>query len=142
MMDMKKEWWEAQRACDDAIEAVEEVKTALKSASTWGTWDLIGGDFLSGLMKYRKMDRAKEAMEKAQDELKRLSKELNDIEIPLPDYELTGNTDRMFDLFFDNIYHDWKVRKRIQNNLEKMEELGDNLRVLRLRLDLANPFNE
>ena len=69
MKDRNTEIREAIEAGNRALEALDEAMGHLKTARGLGVWDMLGGGFLSSLLKHSKMDDAQQAMQYAQQEL-------------------------------------------------------------------------
>lgn len=57
-MDQLKELKEAKRAAEEVIARIDHALSSLESASSWGLWDLFGGDFFSSWMKRGKIQDA------------------------------------------------------------------------------------
>lgn len=111
--DLEKEKREAIEAGNRALCSLREAQKNLQSAKNWGIWDMLGGGFISTMAKHSKMDRAKQNMEQAKYDLKKFSKELNDVNM---NYHLelqTGDFLSFADWFFDGFFVDWMVQDRI-----------------------------
>lgn len=80
--DMRKEIAEAVTAADRALQSLEEAGMYLSKAAGWGVWDLLGGGMFGTFMKHSRMDDASRAMEAAKSHLRRLKRELLDVELP------------------------------------------------------------
>lgn len=111
--DLEKEKREAIEAGNRALCSLREAQKNLQSAKNWGIWDMLGGGFISTMAKHSKMDRAKQNMEQAKYDLKKFSKELDDVNM---NYHLelqTGDFLSFADWFFDGFFVDWMVQDRI-----------------------------
>lgn len=111
--DLEKEKREAIEAGKRALCSLREAQKNLQSAKNWGIWDMLGGGFISTMAKHSKMDRAKQNMEQAKYDLKKFSKELDDVNM---NYHLelqTGDFLSFADWFFDGFFVDWMVQDRI-----------------------------
>lgn len=111
--DLEKEKREAIEAGNRALCSLREARKNLQSAKNWGIWDMLGGGFISTMAKHSKMDRAKQNMEQAKYDLKKFSKELDDVNM---NYHLelqTGDFLSFADWFFDGFFVDWMVQDRI-----------------------------
>lgn len=80
---MSNEMKEAMDAEECALSSLRMVQEKLKSASTWGWCDILGGGFFATMIKHSKMEDAQRFMESAKTDLKRFQKELKDVNIPL-----------------------------------------------------------
>lgn len=113
VFDLEKEKREAIEAGNRALCSLREAQKNLQSAKNWGIWDMLGGGFISTMAKHSKMDRAKQNMEQAKYDLKKFSKELDDVNM---NYHLelqTGDFLSFADWFFDGFFVDWMVQDRI-----------------------------
>ncbi len=74
-----RELQEAIHAADDALYHLESARKCLQSAGNWGVLDLLGGGFISGMIKHGRMGDAEQEIEEAKQALQRFSKELQDV---------------------------------------------------------------
>ena len=81
--DMKRETQEAIDAGERALASLKAAQDELSSAKNWGIFDMLGGGFVSTLVKHNKMDNAKNYMEQAKYDLSAFSKELQDVNMTL-----------------------------------------------------------
>ena len=70
---------EAIAAADVALYHLGAAKKNLKSAGNWGLYDMIGGGFLSGLIKHGKIESAEEEIAAAKEALESFAEELKDV---------------------------------------------------------------
>ena len=70
---------EAIAAADVALYHLGAAKKYLKSAGNWGLYDMIGGGFLSGLIKHGKIESAEEEIAAAKEALESFAEELKDV---------------------------------------------------------------
>ena len=70
---------EAIAAADEALYHLNGAKKYLKSAGNWGIYDMIGGGFISGLIKHGKIESAEEEIEVAKEALETFAEELRDV---------------------------------------------------------------
>ena len=70
---------EAIFAGQRAYQAICEAESHLSSARGFGIWDMLGGGFVSGLLKHSQMDDAQRCVNQASMELQRFQKELSDL---------------------------------------------------------------
>ena len=76
-----KEIREAIQAGEAALSSLRNAQEKLNSAKNWGIWDIVGGGFMSSLIKHSRMDDAQEYMEEAGQNLRRFEKELQDVSL-------------------------------------------------------------
>ena len=67
--DFYKETQEAISAGERALSSLRNAQNELSSAKNWGLFDMLGGGFVSTLVKHGKMDNAKRYMEQAKYDL-------------------------------------------------------------------------
>ena len=127
----ERELTEAKKAADMALRALEEARDYLSSARNWGIADILGGGFLTTLIKRGKMDDAERCLMRARNAMNRLAKELAD----LPGARLEASDFLEFaDYFFDGAIADFLVQSRIKRTLEQTEEAMRRVRRVREQL--------
>ena len=133
---------EARMAGREALSALERAGEELHSAKNWGIWDMLGGGFLSTMVKHSKIDDASELMELAQSKLQRFQKELMDVQVPARFRVEIGNFLTFADFFFDGLIADWMVQSRIGEAQEQVEEAIRRVReALRILDDMEHAID-
>ena len=130
-----KELAEALEAGRSALATSDQIAEDLRSAEHWGTWDLVGGGMLFDFAKHDKLDRAQDAVEHLQSQLRRFRTELSDVTI---DADFQVNIDgflRVADYVFDGIFADWAVLNRIRQSQDRIEEVRGQIRGVLGRLE-------
>lgn len=119
-----KELDEALQAGETVLQEIDNVLKELDSASSLATWDLFSDSFFIDLMKYNKIDKAEKELTYLERALRNYKKELNDVDLQTSLYyeELT-QMNRVFDIFFDNIFSDWNTRDTIRKNISMLEDM-------------------
>ena len=93
-----------------------EALDLLGSAQSWSTWDTFGGGgILTDMMKYDKLDQVTVVLRQADLALGRFTRELADVRLGGVDAVNLDSMTQVFDVFFDNIFTDLRVRSRIQD---------------------------
>lgn len=110
-----KEPQEAIVAGEQALRALRSVRSELKSAANWGTFDMLGGGLLSTMAKHSKIDEAKSQAHRAQRYLRLFEEELADADARLHVSLEIGGFSKFADYFFDGLIADWIVQSKIQN---------------------------
>ena len=110
-----KELQEAIIAGEQALRALRSVRSELKSAANWGTFDMLGGGLLSTMAKHSKIDEAKSQAHRAQRHLRHFEEELADADERLQVSLEIGGFSKFADYFFDGLIADWIVQSKIQN---------------------------
>lgn len=133
-MDLQKELREAITAADRALEGLERARLSLKSARNWGIYDILGGGFISGMIKRSKMRDAGAEMEYARQELLHFRRELEDVDQLID----TGFTNFDFvafgDLFLDGLLFDLLAQGRINDARERVDRAIFEVRRIRRQL--------
>ncbi len=124
-----RELEEAITAGMDVRIGLSEVQRSLSSAHSWGTYDLLGGGAISTMIKHNKLDDARTKANRVQNLLLRFKRELQDVNITFDlDQELKlDDFTRFADLFFDNLFTDWSVQKRIKNAQHSTRSLSTRI---------------
>jgi hypothetical protein len=115
----RREIEEADAAGREAFAQLDEAVRLLEGARSWSTWDTFGGGgMLTDMVKYDRMDKAAATLREADARLRRLRRELADVDLSgVPDVRVDGLL-QTFDVWFDNIFSDWSVRSRITEALD------------------------
>jgi hypothetical protein len=109
----RKEIQEAIKAADNALHHLHVAKKRLNSAGTWGWFDILGGNFITGLVKHSKMSKAKREFDAARYALQQFSKELQDVSGY--DQLQIGDFLTFADFFFDGFIIDIMVQSKISD---------------------------
>ena len=133
---------EAVTAGDHARWALEEMASALDSASGWGTWDILGGGMLATMAKHSDLDDAQRFGDQARQALSRFRAELADVAaVEVPDVQL-GSFAAMADYLFDGLFADLYIQGQISDaqagvnqSLEQVSWLMSRLAGERQRLE-------
>jgi len=109
---------EAMQVGQGAAHLLNQVLDKLNQAINWGKWDMTGRrGQMTGHLKHRQIDQAKNLAYQAKISLTQFEKELRDIYGP-EDFGLTvriPSFSSFTDIFFDNLITDWIVQQKIQN---------------------------
>jgi len=120
--DFNKEKEEAIAAGTKALQSLKRAQEQLNSARNWGIYDIIGGGFISSMIKHGKMDKAQMYMEEARYDLKKFSKELQDVD-QLCTADIGSNDFLRFaDCFFDGFVSDILMQSRINEARKQVDE--------------------
>jgi hypothetical protein len=135
MSDWNREIDEAIQAGRTAIQALDDAERNISSARSFGVWDMLGGGFISSMLKHSKMDEAQRCMERAQYALQNFRKELSDVQI---EADLKVNSDewtKFFDICCDNFFVDLMVQFEIKEAQEKIRQAKRNVQETISRLE-------
>ena len=120
--NQKKEVNEALHAIEETLGHLSRAQDYLSSAGNWGLFDMIGGGFITTMIKHGKMNEAERAMAAARNSIRNLKKELSDVD-QLVDVDLNISDFLSFaDYFFDGFAVDWMVQERINKARNQVEE--------------------
>jgi hypothetical protein len=111
-----KELSEAFAAGEAVKSSLEQVVDSLNSARNWGTWDMLGGGFISTHIKHSRIDEARNYVHQAQAQAARFERELADVRLDADLSIQFGAFTKFADYFFDNLITDWIVNSRIEES--------------------------
>lgn len=116
---------EALRAADRAYHTAQEALAYLDDAEGWASYDVwFSKGLISHMAKYEKIDMAQEAFDRLNAQIHTLRVELDDIHLDLDIQPLAiDSATRFFDVWFDNIFTDLRVRDQIRDYLNYTKEL-------------------
>ena len=123
LMSQLKEVKEAIAACKNAYDRTYQVLEKLKSAQNWGYYDIFGGDFLGTMMKHENLDQAQRMVQEASHAINIFQKELNDVEMVLPQFDTMTI---VFD-YVDNIFVDWIVQSQINKSVDQISHIHQSI---------------
>lgn len=134
-MDRLKELKEAKDQAVIVIEKIDRALDALDSAEFWGMWDMFGGEFFSSWKKRNKIEEANRYIKDITDSVKDLERELKDVDMVLPEEISNTMGDRVFDIWFDNIFTDMKVQRKIKGSIRELRDFRSVVEDLVIRLE-------
>lgn len=130
-----KEAREAFSAGAAAQQHLARAAELLESARSWSAWDTFGGgDLVSSMVKHERLDRVANELREADAALQAFSRELADLHLEGIEAVNVSPLMRTFDVWFDNIFTDLAVRRRIIDAQEKVAD--SRLRIEEVLQDL------
>lgn len=120
--DERREINEAVVAGERALESLRTAKSKLDSARAWGIYDMLGGGFLSSMIKHGQIGKANEWMEQANYDLRNFAKELRDVPGEYLHIQ-TGDLISMLDVFCDNFFSDIMIQSRINDARGRLDQV-------------------
>ena len=130
----RKEIQEAIQAGNDALAALCEAEQHLSSARGFGIWDMLGGGFISSMMKHSRMDAAQKSVNDAQYALQRFSRELEDVQMHGTVQINFSGFVQFIDVFCDNFLVDIMVQSKIRQTQESIAEIKGQIQRILTRL--------
>lgn len=138
-MSERREILEAITAGRQALSSLRMAKEQLQSAGNWGIVDMIGGGFLTSMMKHSKIDRASSYMQEAKQKLSAFQRELKDVSISANlDMEISGFL-TFADFFLDGLIADYFVQSKIEKAKSQVEEAMHRVEHIVYELEHALP---
>lgn len=119
MNDLQREREEAIEAGERALDSLREARSYISSAKGFGFWDILGGGSFVTLFKHLKIDKARQAIDRARYDLQDFSRELRDIRANL-DIDI-GDFLTIFDLM-DNFFADIIVQSRLSDAGRRIDD--------------------
>ena len=130
MDDRKTDMAEVIAAGEKGLATLRKAYAILSEADDWSFIDMAGGGLISDLVKRSKIKKSNQLLEKAREELAIFGRELRDVnERYVLNIEIDGDV-MFYDLFLDNIYTDWKVRKEIVKSYENVGRAVSEIEML------------
>lgn len=125
---------EAKVAGQKALDSLYEALRQIDGAKTAGIIDIFSDSFLVSLFKHHKMHEVSSCLKQAQRDLEVFKRELTDV------YSFEDNNLRtddfvgLTDLFFDNIFSDLAIQRRISDAKVEIEAMIDRVEDILARL--------
>ena len=119
--DLNKEIQESIHAGENALRSLREAQKYLSSAGNWGLVDILGGGFLTDMIKHSKINNARQCMEAARQDLRRFQRELDDIDEYIPNIDVSEFL-TFVDFFFDGFLADVFVQSKISDAKRNVED--------------------
>lgn len=119
---MRREMQEAITAGEQALQSLYAARGKLASARSWGFIDLLGGGFVTDLVKHSKMNNAVRLMEQAKYDLQIFQRELRDVHVSMDLRMEVGTFLSFADFFFDGLVADYLVQSKITDAKEQVED--------------------
>jgi hypothetical protein len=130
-----KEIQEASNAGNRVLAWLDSALESLRKAENWGTYDMLGGGLMAGMVKHDHMDHAAECVSGAQMAMNEFRSELADIDLRCDISVGIGDFARFADLFFDGLFSDWYVQGAIEDSLNSVSAARGNVTSARFKLD-------
>ncbi len=119
---------EAQAAANHALSIAGRAEEALRSARGWAAYDVVGGSgIFSHMAKYAHIDEAEGLFASLDSCMKSLRTELADISglaLSTSELRVISDSQRSFDLWFDNMFTDFSVLRQLEDNAKQLESLS------------------
>lgn len=123
----RKEIYDVQNILNQLIPLTDDAIRSFRSARNWGFFDILGGGFLTDLIKHSKLGYARDTMSRINRLLGDLQRELKDVVIPT-DFNMDSATFATFaDFVFDGFLADVYMQSKIMSSLNQVEELRNRL---------------
>lgn len=134
-MNHQSQHEDLQLQLHNTITQLDKMISQLKSAKNWSWVDLLGGDFLSSMVKRKKMKKISSDLQKLQPQLNTLKHNLQDANIQVHSAIDHSTSRQFFDIFFDNAFTDLKVQDEIKQLLTELTTLRQVLTTYQQRID-------
>ena len=113
---------------------IDEAENKFRSARNWGFFDILGGGFITDLIKHSKLGAASDIMNRINYLLHDLQRELKEVVIPTDFSMNTASFSTFADFVFDGILADVYMQSKIMTSMEQIRELRSRLLILRDKL--------
>ena len=136
-----KEINDVQLIINQLLPLIDEAEKKFTSARNWGFLDILGGGFITDLVKHTKLSSASTTMNQINYLLRDLQRELKEVVIPTDFSMNTGTFATFADFVFDGVLADVYMQSKIMTSIEQIKELRRRLEILRGKLrDLSNRY--
>lgn len=122
-----KEIDEAVRASRVVLKSTKSAIAELKDAKNLGVLDMVGGGLLVTMAKRNHMSQAQAIINDLNVSLKRFSKELRDVNMEMISPIDIENYMSIGDYFFDGLFMDIMVQNKIDEALNRVQNLNNNV---------------
>lgn len=120
--NMKQEISEAIRAGERALSSLRAAQDKLGSARNWGIFDMLGGGFITDMVKHSKLNDAAHYIESAKHDILIFQREIRDVSTYLELKLDIGDFLAFADFFFDGIIADYLVQSKIAEASRQVDE--------------------
>ena len=137
LMTLKEQYRETEEAFsagNSAAELLDDIANQLTDAHGWGTYDLLGGGLIAGMVKHDHIDQAQNLLHSLQILLRRYRNELNDISLSLPPNINIDSFLRFADYFYDGLIADWTVLGKIEEAQQQISHTRTQVADLQSKL--------
>lgn len=136
----RKEIREAIMAGERALASLRLAKEKLDSARNWGIFDLLGGGFITDMIKHSKLNDASSYVENAKRDLLVFQRELRDVQV-MQDIRIeVGGFLSFADFFFDGLVADYLVQSKISEARQQVDDAIYRVEGLLGQLKNANGY--
>ena len=134
MTNNLKEINDVQQIINQLLPLIDEAENKFRKARNWGFFDILGGGFITDLIKHSNLGAASNIMNQINYLLHDLQRELKEVVIPTDFSMNTASFSTFADFVFDGILADVYVQSKIMTSMEQIRELRSRLLILRDRL--------
>ncbi len=122
-----KEIKEALDAGWQAHDTAQGMLKELEDAESWGTYDLLGGGMIAGMLKHEHVDKAQKQVKNLQLAIRSFNTELADISGGMElDFRI-GEILKFADIWFDNFFTDIMVQNNIETSISSVKNAIDQI---------------
>lgn len=134
MTNNLKEINDVQIIINQILSLIDEAENKFRSARNWGFFDILGGGFITDLIKHSKLGAASDIMNRINSLLHDLQRELKEVVIPTDFSMNTASFSTFADFVFDGILADVYMQSKIMTSMEQIRELRSRLLILKDKL--------
>ena len=134
MTNNLKEINDVQLIINQILPLIDEAENKFRKARNWGFFDILGGGFITDLIKHSNLGAASNIMNQINYLLHDLQRELKEVVIPTDFSMNTASFSTFADFVFDGILADVYMQSKIMTSMEQIRELRSRLLILRDKL--------
>lgn len=134
MTNNLKEINDVQQIINQLLPLIDEAEKKFRKARNWGFFDILGGGFITDIIKHSNLGAASDIMNRINYLLQDLQRELNQVVIPTDFSMNTGSFSTFADFVFDGLLADIYMQSKIMTSIDQIRELRSRIMVLREKL--------
>lgn len=134
-MNQESQHQNLQLQLQETITHLDKITDQLASVKRWSWADLLGGEFITSMVKRKKMKNISDDLQQLQPKLQHLKHTLEDANIQVHSSFDHSTSRQFFDIFFDNAFTDLKVQDEIKQLLAELTAVRQVLTTYQQRID-------
>lgn len=127
---MKYQNTEPKKVLYTLLTVIGECQQDIDSLKDWSLFDLLGGRYFMSTVKRKKITECNQKLESLNQIIKKTQEVVTDSHFDTIALIPNSKNDRFLDIWGDNVFTDWKVRKEIRVISEQVSQLKAEVRDL------------
>lgn len=118
---------EVLRIGNRLLSCLSDVLKSLDSAKGYGVWDMMGGGVIATAGKHSHLDTAQSTLKEAKALMKKLKKELSDVQVTLDSQVNIDGFSQFADFFLDGFLVDWFAQSKIDQSIARISDVRQKI---------------